>query len=273
MKKIKPLLLLFLIVAFLGCSKDDAGISKEDPKNGKISKLIASVEYVNGYKLKNENSFIYGNNGYIKELTEESTLTDANGNKTVTISSLKCTYNTDNKITSVNLEVNANTDYVTSFAYEGNRIIKSSTAYPDKSYIDSTRYFYDAKNNVSKVIEYSRYYAKESFYTYDSNNNLIKKIVSQENSTSNYEYDTKKNYVNYLFPAAYLKIEIGNVVVGNNNNLVRSIELVNNQKSIEYTNNYIYNDDDYPAKNTRKTTYYNNGITTAIVTTNIEYFY
>jgi len=126
------------------------------------------------------------------------------------------------------------------YNYE-NDLIKNSIGYQnDKiTHVDNFIYNID-KQLVQKQTKIEGIPNRETRYTYDKEDNLLKEKGFESNEY--YKYDNRRNPFDLVFPEAYLKI----YQISKNN--IKSCNRNNNS----YTYEYEYNSDNYPIKIIKK---------------------
>jgi hypothetical protein len=247
----KNLLLLFsaLTLVFTSCSSDDNNSSTEDTS---ILPKTISYTYPSADLGTNSKSTItYDGNKIVSTVDEDS--------KTI------FTYDGDLIIKQEQFKIDEQGNQSKSrevlYTYENGklktRIYRTdiSAEYPEGNYTDKTIYTYTS-NNLISYVNYlvdraSKLETKigEGTLTYESGN-LVKEQqkVSSVTTTRVYEYDTKKNPLKNILGFNLLLNEISGFGINNATKTTRSASDYPNPSV--YLSNYIYNDKDFPTKQT-----------------------
>ncbi|MVT09442.1 hypothetical protein [Chitinophaga tropicalis] len=223
--------------------------------------------------------------------------------------SISATYNASNRIAKyalIDSRVGGHS-YYNEPVYENNRLVKlnSSEDGPDALLLNRS-YNYNAAGRVEKInfhgddgkvygfdsLAYDNaghlvaFYEKEGDYhekyalVWDSKGNIIKQhgirivdgVESKDTVTTTYTYDDKVNYVAKQ-PEIYL-MEPGGPAFGlSANNILTEKTVWNETNTEEYTNEYTYDEDNYPVTKKSSGKYINNGtVNTKEENTQIRYF-
>jgi len=243
----KKLLLLcsVLTLLFTSCSNDD----NPSTENTSILPKTISYTYPSIYLGTNSKSTLtYDGNKIVSSIAEGSkTIFTYNGN--VIVKQEK--FNVDAKgVETKDTEV--------FYTYENNklktRIMREefSSQFPDGQFIDKIVYTYTSQNVISFVNYYVDPSTKKEVKSSEGNltykdGNLIKSEEVSDSSTAKrtYEYDIKNNPLKNILGFDLLLNEIG---VFGKNNIIKTI--AGTSQLTEYLTTYIYNDKDYPTKQT-----------------------
>lgn len=221
MKKIKLLILTFIVTLTFSCNSDDDADDNSSPEIGYKLVKIETYRMPND-ELKETTIFEYNDDGFVSKT--ERTHYNSGLNTTNYIY-------TNGKITTINYAYNNSSENHT---YTGELI--TSSIYTNVIPLhDNHSYFYNSNNQVIKNVSSNDDSVSElvATYTYDSNSNMLSKDYVTHSYYST--YDTKKNPFRLVFPEVLLKIKF----IGQNNVLTD-----------DYGNvfSYEYNDNEYPSK-------------------------
>lgn len=246
----KKLLLLFsaLTLVFTSCSSDDNS-STEDTSI--LPKTISYIYPSTDLGTNSKSTLSYDGNKILRSIEE--------GSKTVfTYSGNVITKQEEFDVDSKGVETK-DTDVL--YTYENNklktRIMREefSTQFPDGRYIDKTVYTHTSENLISYV-NYSvnpttkiETKSSEGSLTYKDGNLLkIQQVSGSSTSTRTYEYDTKNNPLKNILGFDLLLNEISEF--GRNNSTKTTVLNSGNPKPTDFLTTYIYNDKDFPLRQT-----------------------
>ncbi|SNR51619.1 hypothetical protein [Flavobacterium sp. ov086] len=246
----KNLLLLFSALTLLltSCSNDDNDSSTEDtsilPKT--ISYIYPSADLGTNTK----NTLTYDGNKIVSSISAISKVIFTYTGNVITKQQL---FDVDSK----GLETK---DMETEYAYENGklktRITRQyfTTQYPNGQYVGKTVYTH-VSNNLISYIDYTvdadtkieTKISEGTFIYKDSNLIEDKNVRGVSSSTRTYEYDTKNNPLKNILG---LDLLLKETEISSNNILkIRRVDSELPDSSI-YLTNYIYNDKDFPTKQT-----------------------
>ncbi len=270
MKKIILLLSVVLFVVSCGSDKDDE-IIKNGTSKGKLAKVIKESE-----RGTTVNTFIYGTNGFVKEIEDEN-ITTGKVYKT-----FKFHYNSKNYIDKFELHkangevkfyanVNYdNEDKMISFSNENGEI---TVKYNNQGFLIEE----NEKGIYGGNYAENPYYIDIKTYKYDSDGDLKNKVHNIDRiyySNTLYIYDNKENPIKGIFPNNFKLVGdclgdgviLRNILSNNNVFLATSVPKNNKQKPKTRTYTYTYVGNlpetvtykDYEGKEVKETLFYNN---------------
>lgn len=249
MKKIIALFSALIMVLISSCSSDNPSSTSED--TSVLPKTISHVYPTTNLGTNNTSTITYSGNKIVNNIAGSSKIVFTYDGDVITKQE---EFYVDNKgAQKKNLEI--------LYTYENGklktRILREgfSTSYPEGQFIYKTAYIHSSDVQISSIASTvdpdtnAETKVEESSLTYKGGN-LVKKVETSGNSiyTRVFEYDTKKNPLKNITGFNLLLDEISEY---GSNNLVKTTYTTNySSDTIIYLTSYIYNDKDYPTKNT-----------------------
>ncbi len=237
----KVILLLSAVLFVVSCSKDnDDDIIKKETSKGKLEKIIKVSE--DGTTV---NTFVYGNNGFVKEIkTEETNKSKENESENRGYNAtLKFHYNSKNYINKIEIYGSKKQNFNVNYDDKGRMVSienenhTSTYKYDERGFMigEKSKGIYKSENGTEKPYIYT------TTYKYDSNGN-----VEMKDDDTSYIYDNKENPLKTIFPKNFkLTFRGGGVILGNglsNNNVIsRTSTYGSEPKTKTYTYTYTGN--------------------------------
>lgn len=266
--KLQQILLGTLTLIFLSCSTEST--DSEDNKENNNNTLIKKIVYDLGTDEEEEGIFNY-----------------IDGNKLVSIdfgieNKSIYSYGDDGKLVKEEVYLEGELAVSVSLEYDGERLVKMLERWFEPTGIDERTlkhlYTYNDNGSITNNIYIGDHISQtEIFYseTIHYNNENIVRIKEIDGATEyNYSYDNKNGAYKNIHAIDILNIlsenEFGPFILGNKNNITRSLETYENESSEEIYE-YTYNENGFPKSAVLK--FYTDGVLDEESTQTINFYY